>query len=149
MPLHEVNRIKKRFVYSSFINIVEEPEQNLYPDSQRKIIFELFKALNTTRKNRLVITTHSPYILNFITLNCYAYSLYQQSLTKEKQSIVSNIVSKEAAINPNIVTIYELDVDGSMKNLELEDGFIPDDNKLNYKLEEINEQFSNLLYMEI
>jgi hypothetical protein len=48
-----------------FINIVEEPEQNLYPESQMNLLYELFKFRNRTNRNKLLITTHSPYILNF------------------------------------------------------------------------------------
>lgn len=145
--LKKIEQIKKRYIYSAFINIVEEPEQNLYPDSQRKVLFELLRALNSTGNNKLIITTHSPYILNFMTLSMQAYRLYHsgKKLPADKLEHLQSIVPAAAAITADSVRVYQLEEEGSIERLEFEYGFIPDNNKLNYKLEEINEQFSDLL----
>lgn len=147
--MEEIKRVQNRFIYSSFINIVEEPEQNLYPDSQKKILFELLKTLNSTPENRLVVTTHSPYIVNFMMLNFQAGKLYERNLSAASASEVEKIVPRNSVVESNRVRVYQLSSDGIIENLEFEDGYIPDTNKLNHKLDEINEQFSHLLYMDV
>jgi len=48
--------IKKSFF------LIEEPEAHLYPEAQKKII-ELIALLFNSTSNRVLITTHSPYVL--------------------------------------------------------------------------------------
>lgn len=52
--------------YDRFINIVEEPELNLFPRSQMQVLFSLVANVNASAKNKLVFTTHSPYSLAII-----------------------------------------------------------------------------------
>lgn len=52
--------------YDQFINIVEEPELNLFPRSQMKVLCSLIANNNVSGKNMLVFTTHSPYSLAVI-----------------------------------------------------------------------------------
>lgn len=63
-------------VNSSLIQIVEEPEQNLYPSSQVEMLMKLVS--NTTENGKLVMTTHSPYILSVVENYNYAYDQYIQ-----------------------------------------------------------------------
>ena len=48
--------------------IVEEPEQNLYPSTQRDLLNFIVASCNGKRKHSLTITTHSPYIINQLNL---------------------------------------------------------------------------------
>ncbi|MBO4372301.1 MAG: AAA family ATPase, partial [Bacteroidales bacterium] len=50
------------------LNIIEEPEQNLFPSSQRKMLNALLEFNNSVEENQLIITTHSPYIINYLML---------------------------------------------------------------------------------
>ncbi len=52
--------------YDSFVNVVEEPELNLFPRSQMQVLFSLVANNNASPKNMLVLTTHSPYSLAII-----------------------------------------------------------------------------------
>lgn len=61
-------------VNSSLIQIVEEPEHNLYPSSQVEMLKRLVS--NTTENGKLVMTTHSPYILSVVENYNYAYDQY-------------------------------------------------------------------------
>ena len=62
--LHHLNS-KLDKMKMNFTFIIEEPELNLYPTFQKKLVE--FIILNTTKyKNELIITTHSPYILTTI-----------------------------------------------------------------------------------
>ena len=45
--------------YNQFINIVEEPELNLFPRSQMEVLFSLISNNASAEENMLVFTTHS------------------------------------------------------------------------------------------
>jgi len=55
--------LSSKFNKSAFINVVEEPEQNLFPNSQRNMIRSLVSICNQNENNKLIISTHSPYVL--------------------------------------------------------------------------------------
>jgi predicted ATP-dependent endonuclease of OLD family len=61
---------------SYFINIVEEPEQNLLPDTQIRMLFSLLSYRNLNEKNKLIVTTHSPYGKYFNEVNNILYYIY-------------------------------------------------------------------------
>ena len=70
----EVTILEKNFsniVNSCFIEIVEEPEQNLFPMSQVEMLSSLVKD-TSGNNDKLIITTHSPYILS--QLNNYIFA---------------------------------------------------------------------------
>lgn len=48
--------------------IVEEPEQNLYPSTQRDLLNFIVATCNGDGAHKLTITTHSPYIINQLNL---------------------------------------------------------------------------------
>ncbi|RWX00258.1 AAA family ATPase [Flavobacterium cerinum] len=144
-----LEQISSTYTYKSFINIVEEPEQNLFPESQRQILNYLFKFHNEHIMNRLVITTHSPYIINYLTLAIKAKSLFERTKVSEIKSKVSEIVPEESVIDSNKVSIYELNEStGKIIQLENYRGLPSDENYLNNHLEEFNSLFINLLELE-
>ena len=71
--LNELRAVAERFVNTTLLQIVEEPEQNLYPTSQVSAIRKLIK--NTNSIGRLIVTTHSPYILSAVNNFIFAYDL--------------------------------------------------------------------------
>ena len=62
-----------------FINIVEEPEQNLFPDTQAEVLYELLKCKNANHKNKLIISTHSPYILMALNSAILAKEVFEKT----------------------------------------------------------------------
>jgi len=48
--------------------VIEEPELNLYPTTQRDLLNFIVTNCNGRRKHMLTITTHSPYIINQLNL---------------------------------------------------------------------------------
>lgn len=69
----------KQFIPSSFINIVEEPEQNLFPNSQQKVINSLIEYNNAIKENKLIISTHSPYILSALNNSILAEEVFEKT----------------------------------------------------------------------
>jgi len=58
-----LKHLSGRSRYNCFVNIVEEPELSLFPESQNSIIRLLCKVNNSTTDNMLLLTSHSPYTL--------------------------------------------------------------------------------------
>jgi predicted ATPase len=144
--------LSSKFNKSAFINIVEEPEQNLFPSSQKDMLFSLLKFNSMNDGNKLIITTHSPYLINYLTLAVKAYSVYDKlmNFSDRKPEIYLNrlcrIVPYKAMIMQNDIAIYQLsEIDGSIKRLETQNGLPSDANELNERLDESNELFAQLL----
>jgi len=147
-----LEKLSARFKYASFLNIVEEPEQNLYPTSQKEILFELLKSKNDYANNKLIITTHSPYIINYLTLAVKAdfvkNKLKGSSDNQQLLEELSTIVPLDSTIEPSILSIYQLDDVGRIKKLPDYNGLPSDENYLNEFLAESNDLFINLLEIE-
>lgn len=131
--------------YSRFVNVVEEPEQNLFPSSQKDILYDLFSAYNNTKGNQLIITTHSPYLIDYTTLAIKAKSLSENKKIDEDR--IQKIVPKKAWIEGGDVCVYQIH-NGNILPLKKYDDMPSDDNFLNQELGETNELFAQLLEME-
>jgi predicted ATPase len=140
-------RINEKYVSKYFVNIVEEPEQNLFPSSQRQLLNSLL-AFNYGN-NTLIMTTHSPYLLNYISLAVKANELKEKITTKELKDRLDAIVPISSTVNPKELVIYELDeTNGSVKELGNFEGIPSDKNFLNISLAQGNQLFDSLLEIE-
>lgn len=140
--------ISSRFKYSCFVNIVEEMEENLYPELQMNILFDLLDHTNRIELNRLVLTTHSPYIINYLTLAVKAFQLDRKILGDDKlKAKIDRLVPLHSAVNPTQLHVYELK-GGQAIQLSNYNGLPSDDNFLNIQLELTNEMFAQLLDIE-
>ena len=143
-----LSALSAKFNKAAFINIVEEPEQNLFPTSQWKMLQSLLEFNNMNDGNKLILTTHSPYLINYLTLATKAGEL-KKIIKAEKQNELQKIVPLESVVNIKDLSIYELEEkNGVIKPLEVYFGLPSDDNKLNEKLDEGNELFAQLLEIE-
>ena len=145
--------INSMFKNSVFINIVEEPEQNLFPTSQYQILCSLIEFNNMNRGNKLIMTTHSPYLINDLTLAIEANSLVQKIKDAGKEDSLNEkvyqIVPKDSTVSGEDVAIYEMDeTTGTVSLLGNYKGLPSDENKLNEELGDGNELFANLLEIE-
>lgn len=132
-----------------FINIVEEPELNLFPVSQKEILFNLTGYANKDSGNKLIMTTHSPYFINYLTLAVKAFKVKQTVKTSEALEALAGIVPAESMINPDDLVIYQLnETNGSISKLEDYKGLPSDENYLNDNLGETNELFAQLQQIE-
>jgi predicted ATPase len=141
--------LSSKFNKTAFINIVEEPEQNLFPSAQQKMLFSLLEFNNINNGNKLIITTHSPYLINYLSLSVKAN--YLKSRLKDESALekLNNIVPVKSTINGEKLAIYELnEKDGSIKKLETQNGLPSDANELNEQLDESNELFAQLLELQ-
>ena len=144
--------IKDRYLPKCFVNIVEEPEQNLYPSSQRHILNSLLEFNNQSNGNKLIMTTHSPYILSYLTLAIKGQQILEKiQLLPSTESLIEQlnaIVPLKSLVNPDDVAIYQLDDAGNINKLDNYNGLPSDENFLNDGLEFTNVLFSQLLDLE-
>lgn len=132
-----------------FINVVEEPEQNLFPSSQRSILNSLLKFNSINVGNMLIMTTHSPYLINYLTLAVEADKLKSRVNTKELKSKLNEIVPLDSTLNGDDLVVYQLDEKGGkITKLKSYKGLPSDENYLNIGLAESNDEFSKLLDIE-
>jgi len=138
---------------AAFINIVEEPEQNLYPDSQKDILYSLLEHANMNKGNKLIMTTHSPYIINFLSLAIQGHYLYEKirnSIQFQGLSAKLNtVVPLNSLIDGDDVIVYQLlESNGTIKILPTFEGIPSDKNLLNQSLADGNDYFDSLLEIE-
>lgn len=142
-----VSALSSRFNKTCFVNIVEEPEQNLFPTSQNDMLNSLLEFNNYNEANKLVITTHSPYLINHLSLAVKAGSLLTNG--KIEQDQVSEIIPAKSAIFNNSLLIYELDEKtGTINKLDNYNGLPSDENFLNLEIEDNNDLFARLLELQ-
>jgi predicted ATPase len=146
--------LSSKFRKTAFVNIVEEPEQNLFPASQQTLINELLRIVNQGNgHNKLIITTHSPYILSALTIaiqgKYLSAKISENKNSKESLSQLSNVVPPDSCVDIKEVSIYQIDdKTGDIQALSNQSGVPSDDNYLNNLLNEGNVQFDRLLEIE-
>ena len=94
--------------------IIEEPEQNLFPETQKELIYHLMnKVVNGDHK--LTITTHSPYILYALN-NCMMGYLVNENMPEDEKN---ELLSKNSWIDPKLVSVWEIkEIEGIKENEE-------------------------------
>ena len=145
--------LSAKFNKTAFVNIVEEPEQNLFPTSQWQILQSLLKCNSMNKGNKLILTTHSPYIINYLSIAIQAEYLENKIKKSSSRDILLpklyQYVPKGSLVSANDVVVYQLDErDGSIKKLETIEGIPSDKNFLNETLAESNLLFDFLLEIE-
>lgn len=132
--------ILKNFTETQYIQgVIEEPELNLFPETQRMLVYDLLHDIIANEKDQLTITTHSPYIL-FALNNCMMGGLVGRNVPASKKV---DIQSHDSWINPQLVSIYEIH-DGKLKCIQDEDGIL-EDNYLNQVYKKNSAEYLSLL----
>jgi predicted ATPase len=149
----KIKEIDAKYLNTCLVNIVEEPEQNLFPSSQWEMLQSLLRFNNVFSDNKLILTTHSPYLISYLSIAIqgkYLESLINQSAKKEELlPELYKIIPEEALIDADDVAIYQLnEEDGSIEKLHTINGIPSDNNYLNNMLEDENSMFDALLEIE-
>lgn len=129
------------------ISVIEEPEQNLFPDSQENLLYNLIR-LSGSGENQLVMTTHSPYMLNYLSLAIKAYNVSQVVKDTDGLDRLNMVVPQTAWTDGDVVVVYQLHLDGTIHKLDSYDKMPSDDNLLNQLMMDANMRFSKLLEIE-
>lgn len=93
--------------YDRFINIVEEPELNLFPKSQMEVLRSLVAINSSSEQNMLVLTTHSPYSLAILNMLIMGAKVYPKANENDRE-IIENILPHRYHLNENDMVAYRL-----------------------------------------
>lgn len=134
--------------FNSFV--VEEPEQNLFPENQREILGFFAKRLGNKEGNKFVLTTHSPYLLSCLNVLMLAYKLHNiEEVRKETEKVIVS----DYTVNPDDVAVYGLYPNGKeyCKSLISEKTNLVSVNELDSVSEIIGDDFDRLyeLYRQV
>ena len=98
------------------------------------------------------MTTHSPYVVNCLSIVIQGYELKSKVEKSDKADLLREklykVVSEKSLVSPNTVAIYELDAKGMIRRLPDFEGIPSDSNVLNEMLKEGNLIFDALLEIE-
>lgn len=128
--------------------IIEEPEQNLFPDNQLAVLRYMISKINSySQKVKPIITTHSPYLLSGINLSLLAGKIAQHPEYAEE---VGKILPKEYHLAPNSVAAYALgDTENYCKDIINPETGTIDQNYLDTASAIIGQEFGKLYKLYI
>ena len=121
LSMHERNEISKtensfrRLVYQSAQVFIEEPEQNLYPESQKLVMMSVVRSLKKALRNgfersMVFLTTHSPYIMSVLNVLLIAAKI-------EEKDLPQNIIDKNCVLPISDISGYYIDENGVFQNI--------------------------------
>lgn len=108
--------------YQSAQFFIEEPEQNLYPESQKDLLLNIVSHLVRANKkgygnSRVVITTHSPYILSVLNVLMAEARLYNYHLNGHYSPEIEDFVNYDCYMSPDNYSAYYINDNGTFENL--------------------------------
>lgn len=123
---------------------IEEPEAHLFPSAQSLLVEFLVGFIASEKSRRkLVITTHSPYIMNQINVFLKAGQL---SRRKKRNSDIAEIVPRECWLHENNLSVMAIN-NGYVHNILDTDGLI-DASYLDEISDHISQAYGALLEIE-
>lgn len=137
-----LSRLGKSLLYSSMQLYIEEPEQNLFPESQRKLMLRLLQIMSDVKKKEkdvstepyessLIFTTHSPYLLSVLNTQLAAVRARMdlldnsEGLSREEQekrlaeldALQQKHKLDDIDLTSDEYAAYFVEEDGTLKNL--------------------------------
>lgn len=121
--------------------LIEEPELNLFPSKQKKLTEFLTERISTSTY-KLIITTHSPYILSVLDTLMLAKNTFNEHPDLKEE--IAAIVSEDKWIDYNDISVYEVRNDGTIKSIKNEEFKSIDTNAIDGVSDIISGQFDKL-----
>ena len=133
-----LSNLASQFNIKRTLNIIEEPEQNLFPTSQQKAMHFLLACNSAAKENKLIISTHSPYILTALNNSILAAEVY------EKTGKTIDAYSPEKRVAFADVAAYQFE-DGRIVSIKDRDTKLINAEAIDSCSAEINSDFDALL----
>ena len=122
--------------------MIEEPELNLFPIAQNKLMQYLVEK-NVNYGNSILVTTHSPYILTSLNNLMYAYQIGQNH-----EDEIKKIIDRKYWISPDDVSAYMLLSNGECESIIDKEGLIKAE-KIDSVSAILNKDFNKLMDIEL
>lgn len=123
LSMHERNEINKadnghsyrRLEYQSAQLFIEEPEQNLFPESQKLVVMSLVRSLKKamatgSEQSMTVVTTHSPYVMSVV-------NVLLSAAIVEENGLEQNVVSRDCILPSKSISGYYINDRGVFQNI--------------------------------
>jgi len=121
--------------------IIEEPEQNLFPQTQLDLVNDIISCCNReTHLSTALITTHSPYVLSAINILMFAGQMIKKGM---KKSDIAKFIPLNSIIMPEDVEVYSVQ-DGNCRSIKDAASGLIDQNDLDSASEYNSGVFDNL-----
>ena len=116
----ELAPIRDKMKYQSAQLFIEEPEQNLYPDAQRKLVQNIIrhlKAVKSIGKHRsmVVLTTHSPYVLSILNVLIADAAAVEKKPGDER---LKDVVDESTLLPTDAFSAYFINKDGVFEDIK-------------------------------
>lgn len=104
----KIEAIRKHFARltspRSISFIIEEPEQNLFPNTQLDLVGDIIACCNKEiHQSKALITTHSPYVLAAVNILMFAGQLEKMGVPAEA---MADVVQPQCVILPEDIEVY-------------------------------------------
>ena len=105
----------RRLFYQSAQLFIEEPEQNLYPESQKLVVMSIVRSLkkaleNGSEQSVALVTTHSPYIMSVVNVLLVAAMVTEKGLKQE-------VIDRDSVLPSSSISGYFIDENGIFQNI--------------------------------
>ncbi|AGK61504.1 hypothetical protein Asulf_01526 [Archaeoglobus sulfaticallidus PM70-1] len=128
---------------SGDLMVIDEPESNLHPEAQTRITEVIAEMVNGGLW--VIITTHSPFILEHINNLMKAYVV--ASMSEETRELVLDVIRNEnALLNPEKVGVYLFTKEGIIEDIKRD--YIIDAESFRKVSDELGAKFTELLLIE-
>jgi len=131
--------------YQAIQLFVEEPEQNLFPESQAAITRSIVKAVKEANRrgsislSSVVMTTHSPYVLSTLNVLMAASEAFELNPERTVRIIDEGLILPKGAIRA-----YSIDADGMIRDIIDKDIFMVDGTFLDGASENVENELAKL-----
>lgn len=105
----------RRLFYQSAQLFIEEPEQNLYPESQKLMVMSIVRSLkkaleNGSEQSLALVTTHSPYIMSVVNVLLLAAIVTEKGLKQE-------VIDGDSVLPSSSISGYFIDEKGIFQDI--------------------------------
>jgi predicted ATP-dependent endonuclease of OLD family len=140
MSVEDLNNNTAKYDHSDIY--LEEPEENLFPETQIDLVNWLAEILNGERNHTLFIATHSPYIMSAFNNLIQAGDIIEES--PEKKAEVEKIIGGNRAIKYNDVAAFAI-ANGSVHSIKDDELRLMSPSELDTVSDDISNIFNQLL----
>lgn len=146
-----LNSIRQLLSYKSMQLYIEEPEQNLFPESQVELVYDIVKKIKqaeskTQYPSHLVMTTHSPYVLTSLNHLLAAAKALMVDSTRTFE-----IIKEEYILPHNYYSAYYINEGCFISLIDDETGLIKGEylDEVSDKTDDIMYQLNDIIYADV